>query len=68
MFGKKKKEQYRKQTLTVAEKRDLACMRADIVRLEAMYLEGVISKAGYDKELAEMNEKITALEVKYGLR
>ena len=68
MSAKKEKRQYQKQTLSVAEKRDLSLMRADIVRLEAMLIQGCMSRKEYNKELEEISNKVAVLEEKYGLR
>lgn len=64
----KKERKYEKQTLSVVEKRDLSLMRADIVRLEAMLIQGCISRKEYNKELEEISNKVAALEEKYGIR
>lgn len=64
----KKEKQYQKRTLSVVEKRDLSLMRADIVRLEAMLIQGCISRKEYNKELEEISNKVAALEEKYGIR
>ncbi len=64
----KKEKEYKKQTLSVVEKRDLSLMRADIVRLEAMLIQGCISRKEYNKELEEISNKVAALEEKYGIR
>lgn len=64
----RKENQYKKQTLSVVEKRDLTLMRADIVRLEAMLIQGCISRKEYNKELEEISNKVAALEEKYGIR
>lgn len=56
------------KTLTVIEKQELRCMRADVVRLEAMLLEGVISRQEYNKKLGDINARLMSLEMKYGLR
>lgn len=59
---------HERKTITVEEKQELRCMRAQIVSLEAMLIQGVISRQDYQKELGDINARITALEVKYGLR
>lgn len=64
----RKESQYKKRTLSVVEKRDLSLMRADIVRLEAMLIQGCISRKEYNKELEEISNKVAALEEKYGIR
>lgn len=64
----RKENQYKKRTLSVVEKRDLSLMRADIVRLEAMLIQGCISRKEYNKELEEISNKVAALEEKYGIR
>ena len=68
MLKKKQSSEYQRKTITVEEKQELRCMRAQIVNLEAMLLQGVISRQDYQKELEDISSRITALEVKYGLR
>ena len=68
MLKKKQSSDHQRKTITLEEKQELRCMRAQIVNLEAMLLQGVISKQDYQKELGDINARITALEVKYGLR
>ena len=68
MFKNKQSSDHQRKTITVEEKQELRCMRAQIVNLEAMLLQGVISKQEYQKELGDISSRITALEVKYGLR
>lgn len=65
---KKQSSDYQRKTTTVEEKQELRCMRAQIVNLEAMLIQGVISRQDYYKELEDINSRITALEVKYGIR
>ena len=65
---KKQSSDHQRHTITVEEKQELRCMRAQIVNLEAMLIQGVISRQDYQKELGDINSRITALEVKYGLR
>ena len=64
----KKDKGYERPTLTVIEKQELNIMRADIVCLEAMLREGVISVQEYNRKLEETSNRITALEQKYGIR
>ena len=69
MFKKKQKyDDYERKSLTIEEKRELRCMRAQIVNLEAMLIQGAISRQEYQKELEDISSRVTALEVKYGLR
>ena len=68
MLKKKNKYDFERKTITVEEKQELRCMRAQIVNLEAMLIQGVISKQEYQKELGDISSRVTALEVKYGLR
>ena len=65
---KKQSSDHQRKTITVEEKQELRCMRAQIVNLEAMLLQGAISRQDYQKELDDISSRITALEVKYGLR
>ena len=65
---KKKSSDHQRKTSTVEEKQEHRCMRAQIVNLEAMLIQGVISRQDYQKELGDISSRITALEVKYGLR
>ena len=64
----RKENDHERQTLTMAERRDLKFMRAEIVNLEAMLQEGVISVQEYGKQLEQINAKVTALEEKYDIR
>ncbi|MBR2553714.1 MAG: hypothetical protein IKE94_02525 [Aeriscardovia sp.] len=68
MFKKKQSSDHQRKTITIEEKQELRCMRAQIVNLEAMLMQGIISRQDYQKELGDINSRITALEVKYGLR
>ena len=68
MFKKKQSYDHERKTITVEEKQELRCMRAQIVCLEAMLIQGAISRQDYQKELGNINARVTALEVKYGLR
>ena len=65
---KKNQSDHERKTITIEEKQELRCMRAQIVNLEAMLLQGAISRQDYQKELDDISSRITALEVKYGLR
>lgn len=65
---KKNQTDHERKTITIEEKQELRCMRAQIVNLEAMLLQGAISRQDYQKELDDISSRITALEVKYGLR
>ena len=65
---KKQSSDHQRKTITVEEKQELRCMRAQIVNLEAMLIQGVISRQDYNKELEDISSRITSLEVKYGLR
>lgn len=64
----RKENDHERQTLTIDERRDLKFMRAEIVNLEAMLQEGVISVQEYGKQLEQINAKVTALEEKYDIR
>ena len=64
----RKENDHERQTLTIAERRDLKFMRAEIVNLEAMLQEGAISVQEYGKQLEQINAKVTALEEKYDIR
>lgn len=68
MFKNKQSSDHQRKTITVEEKQELRCMRAQIVNLEAMLIQGVISRQDYQKELGDISSRITDLEVKYGLR
>ena len=68
MLKKKQSSDHERKTITLEEKQELRCMRAQIVNLEAMLLQGVISRQDYQKELEDISSRVTALEVKYGLR
>lgn len=68
MLKRKQSSDHQRKTITLEEKQELRCMRAQIVNLEAMLLQGVISRQDYQKELGDISSRITALEVKYGLR
>lgn len=68
MLKRKQRSDHDRKTITLEEKQELRCMRAQIVNLEAMLLQGVISRKDYQKELGDINTRVTALEVKYGLR
>lgn len=68
MFKKKQSSDHERKTITLEEKRELRCMRAQIVNLEAMLIQGAISRQEYQKELEDISSRVTALEVKYGLR
>lgn len=68
MFKKQRSSDHQRKTITVEEKQELRCMRAQIVNLEAMLIQGVISRQDYNKELEDISSRITALEVKYGIR
>ena len=65
---KKNQSDHERKTITIEEKQELRCMRAQIVNLEAMLFQGAISRQEYQKELEDISSRITALEVKYGLR
>lgn len=65
---KKNQSDHERKTITIEEKQELRCMRAQTVNLEAMLLQGAISRQDYQKELDDISSRITALEVKYGLR
>ena len=64
MFAKKS---YKKQSLTLQEKRELAIMRADIVVIEEEYNQGIIDKEQYHKMLADISGRLSILEDKYGI-
>lgn len=64
----RKEINHERQTLTLDERRDLKFMRAEIVNLEAMLQEGIISVQEYGKQLEQINAKVTALEEKYDIR
>ena len=68
MLKRKQSSDHQRKTITVEEKQELRCMRAQIVNLEAMLIQGVISRQDYQEELGDISSRITALEVKYGLR
>lgn len=68
MLKRKNQSDHERKTITIEEKQELRCMRAQIVNLEAMLLQGAISRQDYQKELDDISSRITALEVKYGLR
>lgn len=68
MLKRKNQSDHERKTITIEEKQELRCMRAQIVNLEAMLLQGAISRQDYQKELEDISSRITALEVKYGLR
>ena len=68
MLKRKNQFDHERKTITIEEKQELRCMRAQIVNLEAMLLQGAISRQDYQKELDYISSRITALEVKYGLR
>lgn len=68
MLKRKNQSDHERKTITIEEKQELRCMRAQIVNLEAMFLQGAISRQDYQKELDDISSRITALEVKYGLR
>ena len=68
MLKRKQSSDHQRKTITVEEKQELRCMRAQIVNLEAMLIQGVISRQDYQKELGDISSRITALEVKYGIR
>lgn len=68
MLKRKNQSDHERQTLTIDERRDLKFMRAEIVNLEAMLQEGVISVQEYGKQLEQINAKVTALEEKYDIR
>lgn len=68
MLKKKNQFDHERKTITLEEKRELRCMRAQIVNLEAMLIQGAISRQEYQKELEDISSRVTALEVKYGLR
>ena len=68
MLKRKNQFDHERKTITIEEKQELRCMRAQIVNLEAMLLQGAISRQDYQKELDDISSRITALEVKYGLR
>lgn len=68
MLKRKQSSDHQRKTITLEEKQELRCMRAQIVNLEAMLLQGAISRQDYQKELDDISSRITALEVKYGLR
>lgn len=68
MFKKKQSSDHERKTITLEERRELRCMRAQIVNLEAMLIQGAISRQEYQKELEDISSRVTALEVKYGLR
>lgn len=67
MLKKKQSSDHQRKTITIEEKQELRCMRAQIVNLEAMLIQGAISRQDYQKELGDINTRITALEVKYGI-
>lgn len=62
------KKNYRRRTLTIEEKQELACMRSEVVRIEAMLLEGIISTQEYNKAYRDMLDRISALEAKYDIQ
>lgn len=64
----RKEINHERQTLTLDERRDLKFMRAEIVNLEAMLQEGVISVQEYGRQLEDISSRVTALEEKYDIR
>lgn len=64
----KKEITHERQSLTVLEKRELNMLRSQIVCLEAMYQEGIISLQDYNKQLEDISSRVRALEDKYGIR
>ena len=64
----KKEITHERHTITVEEKQELRCMRAQIVNLEAMLQEGVISVQEYGRQLEDISSRVTALEEKYDIR
>lgn len=64
----RKENNHERQTLTIAERCDLKFMRAEIVNLEAMLQEGVISVQEYGRQLEDISSRVTALEEKYDIR
>ena len=64
----RKENSHERQTLTVLEKRELNMLRHQIVCLEAMYREGILSLQDYNKQLKDIGLRVEALEGKYGLR
>ena len=58
---------HERQTITILEKREIKVLMSQIVCLEAMYREGVISLQEYNKQLEDISSRVKALEAKYGL-
>ncbi len=63
----KKDITHERQSLTLLERRELNIMRSQIVNLEAMLIQGIISRQDYQKELEDISSRVGALEDKYGI-